>query len=250
MGPRRGSVVVHQKVVGISGTAAAVRPVGWLQEAQALSARSQQGGSTEERLMREHWNERYRERELVWSAEPNRFLVEEIRNLPQGRALDLGCGEGRNAVWLAEQGWDVTAGDFSDVAIDKGRAMAQARGTDVDWVVADITDYGPEPEAFDLVLVAYVHLPPDDMAKVWEHAASAVRPGGTLLVIGHHRDNLDQGVGGPQHPAVLYTEHDVVTHLDGFVIERAEPVLRPVERDGETHQAIDLVVRARRPLRV
>ncbi len=198
--------------------------------------------------MREMWNERYRAKELIWTAEPNRFLVEQTQNMEPGRALDLGCGEGRNAVWLAEQGWQVTAVDFSDVAIEKGRKIAEARGVDVDWVVADITGYEPEAHGFDLVLVAYVHLPPEDMERVWRHASSAVRPGGTLLVIGHHSQNLERGVGGPQHPAVLYTEDDVVPHLEGFVVERAEAVQRPVERDGEIRQAIDVLVRARRPL--
>jgi SAM-dependent methyltransferase len=197
--------------------------------------------------MRERWNERYRASGLVWSAEPNRFLVEEVADLDSGRALDLGCGEGRNAIWLAEQGWDVTAVDFSDVAVDKGRAAAAERGVEVSWVVADITEYEPEPRAYDLVVVAYVHLPPEQMSAVWRRAAGAVAPGGVLLVIGHHPENLERGIGGPQEAVVLYDEHDVTSQLEGLEVERAEPVTRPVERDDATYEAIDVLVRAHRP---
>jgi SAM-dependent methyltransferase len=196
--------------------------------------------------MRERWNERYRASGFIWSTEPNRFLVEEVAGLEPGRALDLGCGEGRNAIWLAEQGWDVTAVDFSDVAIEKGQLAAAKRGVDVRWIVADITEYVPESGAYDLVLVAYVHLPPDQMSAVWRRAVAAVAPGGMLLVIGHHSENLERGIGGPQNAVVLYDEHHVVSQLEGLEIERAEAVVRPVERDGAGFEAIDVLVRARR----
>ena len=86
-----------------------------------------------------------RRRELVWTAEPNRFVVAELQDLAPGRALDVGAGEGRNAVWLASRGWQVTAVDFSAVGLDKGRRLAQDRGVAVDWVLADVRDYQPEP---------------------------------------------------------------------------------------------------------
>ena len=87
------------------------------------------------------WDARYETVGLVWTAEPNRLLVAEVTGLPAGRALDLGAGEGRNAVWLAEQGWQVTAVDYSRVGIDKGRALAAQRGVEVDWVVADVLEW-------------------------------------------------------------------------------------------------------------
>ena len=101
------------------------------------------------------WDERYAGDDLVWSAEPNRFLVAEVETLPPGRALDLACGEGRNAVWLAERGWDVTGVDFSKVGLDKARRLADARGVSVHWELADVTEYMPAPESFDLVIVMY-----------------------------------------------------------------------------------------------
>jgi SAM-dependent methyltransferase len=162
-----------------------------------------------------------------------------------GRALDLACGEGRHAVWLAELGWSVRAVDFSEVGIDKGRRLAEANGVEVDWTVADLNDYEPEPESADLVVVFYLQLPSDERRGVVRKAARAIAPGGTFLVVGHDLRNLEHGHGGPSSPLVLYTPEDVVADLDGsgLEIEKAEPVERPVDE----HTAIDALVRARRP---
>lgn len=199
---------------------------------------------------RDAWNERYRGSGLVWSAEPNRFLVEQVAGLAPGRALDLAAGEGRNAVWLAEQGWDATAVDFSDVAIGKAAEMAAARGVSIPTAVADVTgDLAGivEPGSFDLVVVAYLQLPAADRAAATANAVAALAPGGTLLVIAHDANNLDGGYGGPQDRSVLATPAEVVELLDGLVIETAGTVERPVETPDGTRVAIDHVVRARRP---
>jgi SAM-dependent methyltransferase len=190
----------------------------------------------------EDWDRRYAEKELVWSAGPNRFLAAEAADLEPGRALDLACGEGRNALWLAEQGWQVTAVDFSQVAVEKGRRIAAERGLDVDFVVADLLEHDPGEQAFDLVIVFYLQLPHDELDRVLRRAARAVAPGGTFLLVGHDLRNLAAGHGGPQDAAVLYTPEDVVASLGGLEVERAEPVERPV--DGAV--AIDALVRARR----
>src|SRR4051812_27791396 len=99
---------------------------------------------------REAWDKRYEGKDLIWTAHPNRFMAAEIAGLPPGRALDLGAGEGRNAVWLAEQGWEATAVDFSEVGLAKGAELAARRGVSVTWVAADLRDYQPPPHAFDL----------------------------------------------------------------------------------------------------
>lgn len=199
---------------------------------------------------RHDWDRRYGGTDLVWTAEPNRWLVAEAAGLPPGRALDLGCGEGRNAVWLARQGWQVTAVDFSPVALAKGRRLAAGSGGPaVDWVEADVRTYRPEPAAYDLVLLAYVHLPEPDRGAVHRAAARAVAPGGVLLVVGHDTTNLRDGVGGPQDPAVLFTPADVVDDLasvDGLEVERAERVLRPVPMPDGERQAVDALVRVHR----
>jgi SAM-dependent methyltransferase len=152
---------------------------------------------------RTEWDARYAAAsELVWTAQPNRFVVEELVGLPPGRALALAAGEGRNAVWLAGRGWRVTAVDFSQVALARGRQLANERGVEVTWVVADVRSYEPSPGGYDAVLEAYLHLPAGGMAGVLAHAAAALAPGGTLLVVGHDRANLSGGVGGPQDPTV------------------------------------------------
>ena len=197
----------------------------------------------------DYWNERYRQKEYVWTAEPNRFLVAEVEGLQPGRVLDLAAGEGRNAVWLALQGWDVTAVDFSDVAIDKARDLAARSGAaGIDFMVEDLLGWSPPQEDFDLVIVVYLQIPSPGREQAWRAAASAVAPGGRLVVIGHDSDNLEQGYGGPQDPGALYRVEDVAAVLDGLEVERAEQVIRVVENDDGRHEAIDNVVRAlRRP---
>jgi SAM-dependent methyltransferase len=195
---------------------------------------------------REDWNDRYAQKELVWTAEPNRRFAAEVGGLEPGRALDLACGEGRNAVWLAERGWQVTGVDFSDVALAKAAELAAGRGVEVDLLVADVLEYRPEARAFDLVAVLYLQLPRDELLHALESAAGAVAPGGTLLVLGHDTTNLTHGHGGPKDASVLYTAADVVPALRDLVVERAEAVERTVPlADGEA-VAIDAFVRAHR----
>ena len=197
----------------------------------------------------EAWDRRYDRSELVWTADPNRFLVAETEALPPGRAVDLGCGEGRNAVWLAERGWQAVGVDFSEVGLQKARELADARGVNVEWVVADLLEFRPEPRAFDLVLVFYIQLPAAQRRPILSAAAEAVAPGGTLVVVAHDSSNLQHGYGGPRDPAVLYTAQDVVEDLDGggLQIERAETVERPVRTSDGERVALDALVRARRP---
>lgn len=196
---------------------------------------------------REEWNCRYAGRELLWTGEPNRFLVAETAALRPGRALDLACGEGRNAVWLAEQGWQVTGADFSEVALEKARRLADARGVEAEWVAADLLEYRLEPRAFDLVIVFYLQVPAAQRRTILRAAVEAVAPGGTFLLVAHDRANLEQGHGGPQEPAVLYTAEDVVADLDGLRIERAERVERPVQTPDGDRIALDTLVRAVQP---
>ena len=196
---------------------------------------------------RDDWNARYAQKELLWTAAPNRRFAEEVAGLAPGRALDLACGEGRNAVWLAERGWEVTGVDFSDVALAKAAELAASRGVEVDWVVADVLEYEPEPHAYDLVAVLYLQLPRDELLRAVRGAVNAVAPGGTLVVLAHDTTNLTSGHGGPKDAAVLYTAEDVVPELRELAVERAEAIERTVPMpDGEA-VAIDAFVRARRP---
>ena len=197
---------------------------------------------------REDWNERYAQKELVWTAEPNRRFAAEVEGLEPGRALDLACGEGRNAVWLAERGWRVTGVDFADVALAKARRLAAARGVEVEWVDADVRVWEPPAGAFDLVVLLYLQLPAHERRAVHGRAAAAVARGGTLLVVAHHATNPAEGYGGPKDPAVLFTEDDVAAEVPGLEVVRAERVRRPVATpDGGEEVALDVLVRAVRP---
>lgn len=194
----------------------------------------------------EAWNERYDRPELIWSAEANRTLMSELSGAAPGRALDLACGEGRNAVWLAQNGWEVTAVDFSDVALRKAITAASAAGVSINTVAADVRDYEVTAE-FDLVLLAYLQLPWPALRKLLESASRAVAPGGTLLLVSHDVDNLTDGFGGPEDPALLQTPVQVVAALPGLTVQRADRARRSVPVEGGVRYAIDTVVRATAP---
>jgi SAM-dependent methyltransferase len=187
------------------------------------------------------WDERYAAADLVWSATPNQFVAGELEELRPGRALDLAAGEGRNSLWLAERGWDVTAVDFSRVALDKGRALQERhdRGRDlhIAWLHGDALTYEPGPDPFDLVVVAYLQLPADELRTAVRRSYAALREGGTFFLVAHDSSNLTDGAGGPQDPSVLCTAEDVLADLDGerFEVLRAERVARTVRPD-EAHR--------------
>ena len=146
------------------------------------------------------WDRRYDGSELVWTAEPNRFLVAETETLAPGRAIDLACGEGRNAVWLAERGWQAVGADFSEVGLRKARELADSRGVTVEWVAADLLDYHPDPRAFDLVLVFYLQVPASERRPIFRAAVDAVAPGGTFLVVAHDSSNPPARTRRPAGP--------------------------------------------------
>ncbi|MFI5778173.1 class I SAM-dependent methyltransferase [Nocardia sp. NPDC051570] len=214
------------------------------------------------------WDTRYSQSELVWGAPPNATVVEHVYGLDRRiqlqpdepgaeppalpRALDLACGEGRNAVWLATHGWQVRAVDFSQVAIDKGRTVAtrlsrSVRGR-ISWQCADVTDLeaagvsGP----FELILMVFLHLPAAPRRAVLTQAAERLSPGGTLLVLGHDSRNLTEGHGGPQDPSILFTPEDVVGDLAAAGEHMRVRVADRVPRATEGRDAIDALVIATR----
>ena len=186
------------------------------------------------------WDERYAASEMVWSAGPNQFVERELAGLRPGRAVDLAAGEGRNSIWLAEQGWEVTAVDFSAAGLDKGRriqaAHPRARELRIDWTPADVLEWEPGPVGYDLAVIAYLQLPGDQIGEAVRRAFTALVPGGTFLLVAHDSTNLTEGTGGPPDPAVLYTAEDVLAALDGerFEVELADRVERRVPA-GDGH---------------
>ncbi len=191
---------------------------------------------------RKSWDQRYQATERLWSVEPNMFVADRLGPSQPGVGLDVASGEGRNAIWLASRGWKMTAVDFSEVAVEKGRSQTDQVG----FVVADVLTWEP-PERYDLVLVAYLHLPETQMREVIERVASWLRPGGELFLIGHDESNIEEGHGGPQVPEILTRVESIVEWLPGLDVVEAQVVNRPVETDQGRVFARDSLVRARVP---
>lgn len=189
---------------------------------------------------RASWDDRYAQTERLWSKGPNMFVADRLGDTQPGVGLDLASGEGRNAIWLAERGWRMTAVDFSEVAIERGRAASDV----VEFVVADVLTWEP-PESYDLIVVAYLHLPPSDMRQAVGRVASWLAPGGELFLIGHDVSNIDEGYGGPQVPEILTRVESVVEWLEGLEIVEAQVVKRPVDIEAGRVFARDALVRAR-----
>ncbi len=196
------------------------------------------------------WDDRYADSDLVWGLEPNRFVRTQCERLPIGRAIDLACGEGRNSLWLARLGWQVTGVDYSTVAIDRARALSTRESPAVAarlvWQVSDVTVDPLKPEFFDLVLISYLHLPPEQFQAVLRNAGQAIAPRGHVVIVGHDRRNLREGVSGPQDESLLYDAEQIrgqLSDVPGLDVQLAETVTRATP-DGD---ALDTLVRARRP---
>jgi len=188
------------------------------------------------------WDERYRATDLLWSARPNVFVEDRLRDHSPGVGLDLASGEGRNAIWLAERGWQMTAVDFSGVAIERGRSMSDR----VTFIEADVLDWEPG-EMLDLVLIAYLQIEAEPLSDLVRKCVTWLSPGGELFMVGHDVSNLDEGVGGPQVPEILWDLDLILSWIEGLRVVEAGVVDRPVEVDGDILYARDTLVRAQAP---
>lgn len=218
----------------------------------------------------EFWDEFYRGDATVWSGAPNQVLVDEVSDLPPGRALDVGTGEGADAVWLARRGWQVTAVDISRVALDRAAAHARGSGEEtssrIDWWCADVTTTTPTRAAYDLVTAFYFHLPPHPRAAALRGLAAAVAPEGTLIVVGHdprELELLDDPGYGPS-PESWFMPEEIAALLDARVFDLQTATVRaraaatePEHSQDEAHtcgrghnhgahHSADVIVRARR----
>ncbi|WP_458780512.1 class I SAM-dependent methyltransferase [Arthrobacter sp. D3-16] len=195
------------------------------------------------------WDRRYSDSARVWGANPNTWIAAELDGLAPGRALDLGAGEGRHAIWLAGRGWQVRAVDFSAKGLETGQRHAEAEGVAgrIEWLVADASKLEPDARSFDLVLIAYLQLQEAQMRSVVTAAARSVARSGTFLLVNHDAANPENGSGGPQDPQVLQTPYQVARWLRaaGMDVLTAETRSRPV-REG-LRPALDCVVLARLP---
>jgi SAM-dependent methyltransferase len=198
------------------------------------------------------WNERYRSSARVWSGNPNLQLVAEIADLAPGRALDVGCGEGADAIWLARLGWEVVAADISGVALE--RAAQHARDVDpvacarIEWRQTDLMIDPPEANSFDLVSAQFMQLPRQPRTRLFTALVRSVRTGGTLLVVGHHPTDLTSGVPRPRMPELFYSADEVARLLDDMwtvAVEEARP-RTAVTPQGDEVTIHDAVLRATR----
>lgn len=198
------------------------------------------------------WDARYAESDRIWSGRPNSRLVEQATGLTPGAALDVGAGEGADAVWLARQGWRVAALDVSEVALARAAAHAAEAGVGelVTTVHHDLMTGTPLPGAYDLVSAQYLHPPVERFAEIVGILGAAVGPGGHLLVVGHHPDDLATGLrSGHGHPELLFGPDRVVAALreDVWDIEVAEPQTREVaDKEGPVTVTDTVVMAARR----
>lgn len=191
------------------------------------------------------WDARYGENEAgIWSGEPNHCLVVEAGELPPGRALDVGCGEGADSVWLARQGWRVVGLDPSSVALERARAGAAAAGVDVTWVHAQLAEVADDlpAEGFDLVTAFYPTLFTDTAPL--EALTRLVAPGGSLLVVHHADVDPERARAHGFDPAELLQPADVAAGVgDGWSVAVDERRPRVINGGAGAHHSDDLVVR-------
>ena len=170
---------------------------------------------------KEFWDEMWSRMDDTGS-DSNKLLLAEVSGMPPGRALEIGCGTGGNALWLAKQGWQVTALDFSTVAVDKARKSAASNGVDVGFVVGDASTYQPEGQ-FDLIATFYIQLFPEQRRQMLTWAVKALAPGGTLLFVSHDRSSPPSG-WSEEDLLSLTTPEEIVAELPGLQIEHASQV--------------------------
>lgn len=203
------------------------------------------------------WDERYSGSGAVWSGNPNPQLVAEAAGLAPGRALDVGCGEGADSLWLAERGWQVSAVDISNVALQKAAHHASAKaasGTAVPalpgtiaWDHHDLLAWTPPAASFDLVTAQFMHLPKVDRDPLYARLAAAVATGGSLLIVGHAASDIHAGARRPDVQDLFFTAADIAGALDENMwrIEASESRPRSAEdSDGHPITIHDEVLRA------
>lgn len=202
------------------------------------------------RYTRSFWDERYGAAGRLWSGNPNPQLVAEAAELSPGHALDVGCGEGADVLWLARRGWQVTAADVSVVALERGAHHTEAAIADrIDWRHVDFTAWTPPARAYDLVSAQFIHLPPAMREPIFAGFAAAVAPSGTLLIVGHHPSDLQTTIPRPPEPELFHTADEIAGALAPDAWEVVVADARPrsaVDPDGKPVTVHDTVLRARR----
>jgi SAM-dependent methyltransferase len=189
----------------------------------------------------EAWNERYRGEQRLWIRDPDPALMELVDTLSPGRALDLACGEGRNALALAQRGFEVIAVDFSAVALERLATSARELGLEIATVQADLREFLLEPPSADLVVLANFHPPREERLAIYRGLRAAVAPGGTLFLIGHHQDSL--GIAGPPDPDRLLDEDEITESFRGWRLARLERLVEITDSGQEAPSLVAVIER-------
>lgn len=187
------------------------------------------------------WDERYASEEYVYGTEPNDFLRAQAARIPNGRVLCLADGEGRNGVWLAEQGYDVTSVDWSVIGLEKARKLAASRNVSINTIQADLAEYNIEPNAWEGVVVIFCHLPPPVRRRLFQQAVRGLRPGGVFLLEVYTPKQIEFGTGGPREVELLATLSDLRADLQGLQFEMAQEIEREIY-EGKFHGGRSAVV--------
>jgi 2-polyprenyl-3-methyl-5-hydroxy-6-metoxy-1,4-benzoquinol methylase len=189
------------------------------------------------------WNERYNSETYAYGTEPNKFLTEMYDKLPSGRILCLGEGEGRNAVWLAELGYDLTAVDISEVGLLKARKLAKSRGVSIKTVHADLSEYEIKPRHWDAIVSIFCHLPPTLREDLHHRCVEGLRPDGVFLLEAYTPMQLEYKTGGPPSAEMMMDVQSLTTELAGLDFLHLQERIRKVQ-EGEFHDGIGAVVQA------
>jgi SAM-dependent methyltransferase len=199
----------------------------------------------------EFWDERYRSADTIWSGNANPHLVATATDLVPATALDIGSGEGADAIWLASRGWHVTGIDVSSVALARAAKRAAEAGEQIagriTWQQADALSWDPAPLQFDLVSAQFMYLPRPALESLHRRLAAAVRPGGTLLIVGHHPSDLETSMGRPNLPDLMFTADQIAAILDAddwHIVAAAAPERQAVDPGGRSIIIRDAVLHA------
>lgn len=222
--------------------------------AHAAPGHDHNGNSSPDPVRNEaFWDEMYASSDELWSGNPNPHLVSEADDLRPGTALDAGCGEGADAIWLAERGWRVTAADISTIALKRGAARATKSGSEVaeriTWLHTDLLTWIPAAGAFDLVSVHFMQLPRVQREPLYRRLADAVAPGGTLLVVAHHPSDMQTTMHRPRILDLFFTGDEIAALLDSRdwdIVTNAAVGRSATDPEGRTVTIHDTVLRARR----
>ena len=193
-------------------------------------------------MMKQFWNERYAEKEFAYGKEPNQFLKENLHKLPKGKILFVAEGEGRNAVFAAQNGYEVVAFDYSESAKSKALTLAKEQNVQLNYLVSDVMDLSFEPESFDAMVFIFTHFPAVIRKQAHQKLVSFLKPKGKILFEAFSKEQLNYTSGGPKDIDMLFSEEEVKNEFPNIVFERLSTE-KVILDEGLFHQGEGVVVR-------